>query len=67
MNPRPPGDPAETSTISSGRNVESPALYIELGGVLDGACNMTGKEPKVIPLVKSEEKQNIPTIKTQNP
>ena len=48
-------------------NVKSPALYIELGGVLDGACNMTGKEPKVIPLVKSEEKQNKPTIKTQNP
>ena len=38
-------------------NVKSPALYIELGGVLDGTCNMTGKEPKIIPLVKSEEKE----------
>ena len=27
-------------------NVKSPALYIELGGVLDGACNMTGKNLK---------------------
>ena len=47
-------------------NVKSPALYIELGGVLDGACNMTGKEPKIIPLVKSEEKENKSATKTQN-
>jgi cytoskeletal protein CcmA (bactofilin family) len=33
-------------------NVKSPALYIELGGELDGNCEMTGKESKVIPLVK---------------
>ena len=46
-------------------NVKSPALYIELGGVLDGACNMTGKEPKVIPLVKSEGKGTNPDTKTQ--
>ena len=46
-------------------NVESPALYIELGGVLDGACNMTGKEPKVIPLVKSESKETNLDSKTQ--
>ena len=37
-------------------NVKSPALYIELGGVLDGSCDMTGKETKIIPLVKAEEK-----------
>ena len=36
-------------------NVKSPALYIELGGVLDGSCDMTGKETKIIPLVKNEE------------
>ncbi len=36
-------------------NVKSPALYIELGGVLDGSCDMTGKETKIIPLVKTEE------------
>ena len=37
-------------------NVKSPAIYIELGGVLDGSCDMTGKESKIIPLVKDEEK-----------
>ena len=47
-------------------NVKSPALYIELGGVLDGTCNMTGKEPKVIPLKKSEEKGSKLDSKTQN-
>jgi cytoskeletal protein CcmA (bactofilin family) len=36
-------------------NVKSPALYIELGGELDGNCEMTGKESKVIPLVKEEK------------
>ena len=38
-------------------NIKSPALYIELGGVLDGSCDMTGKETKIIPLVKPEEKE----------
>ena len=38
-------------------NVKSPALYIELGGILDGTCDMTGKESKIIPLVKTEEKE----------
>ena len=33
-------------------NVKSPAIYIELGGVLDGSCDMTGKESKIVPLVK---------------
>ena len=51
-------------------NVKSPALYIELGGVLDGACDMTGKETKIIPLVKAEEKEKEkekkPASKTQN-
>ena len=47
-------------------NIESPALYIELGGVLDGACNMTGKETKIIPLAKAEEKEKKPANKTQN-
>jgi cytoskeletal protein CcmA (bactofilin family) len=36
-------------------NVKSPALYIELGGVLDGRCDMTGKESKVVPLVKEKK------------
>ena len=38
-------------------NIKSPALYIELGGVLDGTCDMSGKESKIIPLVKAEEKE----------
>ena len=42
-------------------NVKSPALYIELGGILDGSCDMTGKEDKIIPLVKTEEKEKKPS------
>ena len=38
-------------------NIKSPALYIELGGVLDGSCDMTGKQTKIIPLIKAEEKE----------
>ena len=36
-------------------NVKSPSIYIELGGVLDGSCDMTGKESKVTPLVKEKK------------
>ena len=39
-------------------NIKSPAIDIELGGILDGNCDMTGKEKKIIPLVKTEEKEN---------
>jgi cytoskeletal protein CcmA (bactofilin family) len=38
-------------------NIKSPALYVELGGVLDGTCDMSGKETKITPLVKPEEKE----------
>ena len=38
-------------------NIKSPALNIELGDVFDGTCDMTGKETKIIPLVKAEEMQ----------
>lgn len=38
-------------------NVKSPALYIELGGILDGSCDMSGKGTKIVPLVKPEEKE----------
>ena len=38
-------------------NIKSPALYVELGGVLDGTCEMTGKETKITRLVKTEEKE----------
>ena len=47
-------------------NVKSPALYIELGGVLDGTCDMTGKDSKIIPLVKQEEKEKKPDTKAKN-
>ena len=38
-------------------SIKSPALHIELGGVFDGTCDMTGKETKIIPVVKAEEIQ----------
>ena len=38
-------------------NIKSPALYIELGGVLDGTCDMTEKETKITRIVKAEEKE----------
>jgi cytoskeletal protein CcmA (bactofilin family) len=38
-------------------NIKSPAIYIELGGVLDGSCDMTGKESKIVPMVKEEKKE----------
>ena len=37
-------------------SIKSPALYVELGGVLDGTCDMTGKETKITRLVKAGEK-----------
>ena len=40
-------------------NVKSPAIYIELGGVLDGSCDMTVKESKPIPLVKEEQEKKL--------
>ena len=43
-------------------NIKSPALYIELGGILDGSCDMTGNENKIIPLVKPEEKEKKVSI-----
>ncbi len=38
-------------------NIKSPAMHIELGGVFDGTCDMSGKETKIIPLVQAEEMQ----------
>jgi cytoskeletal protein CcmA (bactofilin family) len=40
-------------------NVKSPALYIELGGELDGNCEMTGKGSKIIPFVKEQEEKEL--------
>ena len=39
-------------------NIKSPAIDIELGGILDGNCDMSGKETKIIPLVKTEDIEN---------
>ncbi len=41
-------------------NIKSPAIDIELGGILDGNCDMTGNETKIIPLVKTEVIENKP-------
>ena len=39
-------------------NVHTPALNIELGAVLDGNCDMTGREgKKIVKLVKEEKKE----------
>ncbi|KMP10771.1 hypothetical protein UR09_03105 [Candidatus Nitromaritima sp. SCGC AAA799-A02] len=39
-------------------NVQTPALNIELGAVLDGNCDMSGKEgKKIIKLIKDEDKE----------
>ena len=39
-------------------NIQSPALHMELGAVLNGNCDMSGNnEPKIIKLVKNEEKE----------
>ena len=43
-------------------NVKSPAIYIELGGVLDGSCDMTGKESKIVPLIKEEKEKGSEKI-----
>ena len=37
--------------------IKTPGLHVEVGGVFDGTCDMTGKETKIIPLVKAEEIQ----------
>ena len=44
-------------------NIKSPALYIELGGVLDGTCDMTEKETKVTQLKEEEKKVSPQSIK----
>ena len=43
-------------------NIKSPGLYIELGGIFDGSCDMSGKENKIIPLIKTEEKEKKVSI-----
>ena len=41
-------------------NVQTPALSIELGAVLDGNCDMTGREgKKIVKLIQDEKKQKL--------
>ena len=47
-------------------NIKSPALYIELGGILDGTCDMTGKETQITRLVKVEEKEKEKKVSSQS-
>ena len=42
-------------------NVKCPALQIELGAILDGHCDMSGKEPKIVKLKKVDEK-DVPNV-----
>ena len=44
-------------------NVQTPALNIELGAVLDGNCNMTGRDDKkIVKLVKEDKLKEKVTI-----
>ena len=47
-------------------SIKSPALYIELGGILDGTCDMTGKETQITRLVKVEEKEKEKKVSSQS-
>ena len=38
-------------------NVKCPALQIELGAILDGHCDMSGKEPKIVKLKQVDGKE----------
>jgi cytoskeletal protein CcmA (bactofilin family) len=40
-------------------SIKSPAIYIELGGVLDGSCDMMGKESKIVPLVNEKKEKKL--------
>jgi cytoskeletal protein CcmA (bactofilin family) len=37
-------------------NIKAPSLYVEVGALFDGSCDMSGAEGKIIKLVKGEEK-----------
>ena len=40
-------------------SVKSPAIYVELGGVLDGSCDMMGKESKIVPVVNEKKEKKL--------
>ncbi len=37
-------------------NIKAPSLYIEVGALFDGQCDMTAEDGKIISLVKTNEK-----------
>ncbi len=39
--------------------VKTPALYVEVGGVLDGQCDMSGQETKIVKLVTNKENEAV--------
>ncbi len=39
--------------------VKTPALYVEVGGVLDGQCDMSGQETKIVKLIKNKESEAV--------
>ena len=36
-------------------SVKTPSLFVEVGGLLDGNCEMSGAENKVVKLIKNKE------------
>lgn len=42
-------------------NIKTPSLYVEVGAIFDGNCDMAIGERKIIKLIKSEEKKSDST------
>lgn len=38
-------------------NIRSPSLYVEVGALFDGNCDMASEDGKIIKLVKTEEQE----------
>ena len=38
-------------------NIRSPSLYVEVGALFDGNCDMASKDDKIIKLVKTEDQE----------
>ena len=38
-------------------NIKAPSLYVEVGALFDGQCDMGTGDGKIIPIVKGEEKK----------
>ncbi|MDH5763232.1 MAG: polymer-forming cytoskeletal protein [Nitrospinota bacterium] len=42
--------------------ISAPSLLVETGAIFDGTCNMTGKEGKILKLVKAEEAESATSL-----